>query len=81
MKLKKGHNSHKNWWILPLIELDLHFIYLCLKYESNTLTFSKNIERKTFLACTDGMDGKTYVGTAVILYGPPPTESGREHNK
>ena len=32
-----------------LIELDLHFmiIYLCIK-ESNTLIFSKDIERKPF---------------------------------
>ena len=47
--LKKGHNFHNNWQILPYIELDLYFmiIYLCIKYESNTLIFSKNIERKT----------------------------------
>ena len=33
-----GHNSNDNWWILPVIELDLYFmiIYLCMKYESNT---------------------------------------------
>ena len=33
----KGHNSD-NWWILPVIELDLYFmiIHLCMKYESNT---------------------------------------------
>ena len=34
----KDHNSDDNWWILPVIELDLNFmiIYLCMKYESNT---------------------------------------------
>ena len=39
---KKGKNSHKTFWILPLIQLDLYFmiIYLCVKYESNTLIFS-----------------------------------------
>ena len=44
-KLKKDHNSHNNWWILPLIELDLYFMimYLCIKYDSNTLIFSKKI--------------------------------------
>ena len=50
MKLKKGHNSHNNWPILPQIELDLYFmiIYLCIKYEANTpIFFKKNIERKT----------------------------------
>ena len=32
-KLKKGHNSQINWWILPKIELDLHFIiHLCIKF-------------------------------------------------
>ena len=45
-KLKKGHNSKNNWWILPYkIQLDIHFmiIYLCIKLESNTLIFSKDI--------------------------------------
>ena len=34
----KGHNSDDNWWILPVMELDLYFmiIYLYMKYESNT---------------------------------------------
>ena len=47
-KLKKKHNSHNNRRILSLIELDLYFmiIYLCIKYESNTLIFSKQIKRK-----------------------------------
>ena len=33
LNLKKGHNFHDNWWISPLIELDLYFkiIYLCIK--------------------------------------------------
>ena len=36
LKVKMGHNSHNNGWILPSIELDLYFmvIYLCIKYES-----------------------------------------------
>ena len=75
-KLKKGHNSQNNWWILPLIELDLHFmiIYLCIKFQSNALIFSKDISQKPFVLHTgligrrDGMD----VWTAVILYAPPP---------
>ena len=51
--------SHNNWWILPLIELDLYFmiIYLCLKVESNILIFSKDIERKPFLLRTGRADG------------------------
>ena len=50
---KKGYNSLNKWWILPLIELDLYFmnIHLCIKYESNTLIFSKDNERKPFSIC------------------------------
>ena len=50
------HNSHNNWWILPLIELYLYFmiIYLCIKYESNTLLFSKDIKRKPFFKVEKG---------------------------
>ena len=42
----KDHNSDNNWWILSLIKLDLHFMitYLCIKYESNTPVYSKDIE-------------------------------------
>ena len=49
-KFQKGNNSHNIWWILSLIELDLYFmiIFLCLKYESNALIFSKAIKRKPF---------------------------------
>ena len=48
--LIKGRNSKNNWWILPYIELDLYFIIICLciKYESNTLIFSKVMEQKPF---------------------------------
>ena len=47
---KKGYNSHNNWWILPLIELNIYFmiIYMCIKYETNTLIFSKDINWKPF---------------------------------
>ena len=33
------HKSHNTWWILPQIDPELHFmiIYLCIKFESNTL--------------------------------------------
>ena len=57
MKLKKGHNSYNNWQILRLIKLDLYFmmIYLCLKYESNTLIFSKGIEQKPYFVHMDWM--------------------------
>ena len=46
----KGNNSDNNWWILPIIELDLYFmiIYLYMKYESNTSMYSKDIARKPF---------------------------------
>ena len=75
--LKKGHNSQNNWWILPLIELDLHFmiIYLCIKFQSNNQSFQK-ISHGNHLCYvrdgrTDGAD-RPYVRTAVILYAPPP---------
>ena len=49
MKSKKGHNSFNIWWILPLTEFDLYsVIYLCIKYESIILIFSKDNERKPF---------------------------------
>ena len=42
----KGHNSDNNWWILSVIELDLMIINLCMKYESNTPMYSKDIAQK-----------------------------------
>ena len=70
----KGHNSDNNWWILSVIEPDLYFmiIYLCMKYESNTPMYSKDIARKPFSVCT-GQDVRN-----VRMYGqgwcymPPP---------
>ena len=58
----KGHNSDNNWWILSIIELDLYFmiIYLCMKYESNTQMFSKDIARKPFLVRTGRTDVRKY---------------------
>ena len=44
-------------------------IYLCIKYESNSLIFSKDIERKSFFR-TYGREVR--LRTAVILYPPPP---------
>ena len=107
LKLKKGHNSYNNWWILPLIEPDLYFydylhvykiwiqytnlfkrypketifqswkraisliiiggfyptlnltyifmiIYMCIKNESNTLIFLKDIQGKPFFEVEKG---------------------------
>ena len=50
LSFTKGHNSNNNKWILSIIKLDLHFMitYLCMKYESNTKTYSKDIARKPF---------------------------------
>ena len=49
---------------MSIIELDLYFIiiYLCMKYESNTPMFSKDIARKPFSYVRDG---RTYVCTYV----------------
>ena len=80
----KGHNSDENRWILSVIELDLYFmiIYLCMKYESNTPMYSKDIARKPFFVRT----GRTYVrsyvrtdkGDAIC---PPPHYKWRWHKK
>ena len=63
----KGHNSDNNSWILSIIELDLYFmiIYLCMKYESNTPMFSKDIARKPFFVRKeqDVRDVRMYVRT------------------
>ena len=71
-KLKKGYNSQNNRWILFKIEPDLYFmiIYLCTKFQSNTLIFFKDIVRKPKVLRTGrtGQTGQTYVWTAVILY-------------
>ena len=67
----KGHNSDdNNWWILPLIVLDLHFmiIYLCIKNESNTSMYSKDIAQKPVW---DGTYICTHLQTRVMLYAPP----------
>ena len=58
MKLKKSHNSHNNWCILQKIEFNEYFIiiYRCIKYESNTLIFSKAIKQKLFFVPTDRQD-------------------------
>ena len=75
----KGHNSDNNRWILSVIELDLYFmiIYLCMKYESNTLMYSKDIARKPFFVRT-GQDvrdvrmyGRTDKGDAICPPPPP----------
>ena len=89
----KGHNSDNNWWILSIIELDLYFMimYLCMKYESNTPMFSKDIARKPFFVRTGQvvrdvrMYVRTYVRTdvrtRVMLYAPPPHYKWRGHKK
>ena len=73
----KGHNSDINQWILSVIELDLHFIiiYLCMKYESNTSLYSKDIVQKPFF--------RTYVRTnkGDAISSPPLHYKWRGHNK
>ena len=46
----KGHNSDNNLWILSVIKLDLYFkiINLCMKYESNSPMYSKDILETIF---------------------------------
>ena len=53
---EKGHNSHNNGLILPNWN-DLYFMimYLCVKYEFNTLMFSKGIELKLFFNVEKGL--------------------------
>ena len=62
----ENHNHFRNWKraITPLVicgfypktELDLYLmiIYLCIKYESNKLIISKDIERKPFFEAEKG---------------------------
>ena len=73
--LKKGHNPHYNWRILPSIDLDLYLmiIYLCIKYESSTLIFSKDIEWKPFFVQMDRGDVRTDSGDTIWC----PIENGR----
>ena len=74
-KSKKGYNFQNNWWILPLMELDLRFmiIYLCIKFQSNKSIFSKDVAQKPFVLRTGrtGQMGQRYVRKAEILYAPP----------
>ena len=75
-KLKKIHNSENNLWILPSIDLDLHFliIYLCIKFQSNTPIFSKDIAQKAFvlhMGRVDGTDVCTESGDNVCPAPPP----------
>ena len=72
-KLKKGHNSHKNWLILPLNRTwPTLIIYLCIKYESKTLIFSKDIEGKRFSKLEKGHNshnvGGFYPKSNLTLY-------------
>ena len=68
------------------MELDLYFmiIYLCMKYESNTPMYSKDIARKPFFVRTGRTEVRTYgstdVRTRVMLYAPPHYK-WRGHNK
>ena len=57
LKVKKGHNSHNNGLILPYLELDLYFmiIYPCVKFEFNTLMFSKDTKLKLFFNVEKGL--------------------------
>ena len=51
-------------------------IYLCIKYEFNTLFFSKDNQQEPFFISMDGMYGCD-VGTVVIVYATThPTENG-----
>ena len=70
---------------LSIIELDLYFmiIYLCMKYDSNTPMFSKDITRKPFSYVRDV---RTYVRMYECMYvrtdkgdaicPPPPITNG-----
>ena len=55
LKVKKGHNH--NGLILPVLELDHYFmiIHLCVKYEFNTLMFSRDIKLKLFFKVEKGL--------------------------
>ena len=46
-------------------------IYLCMKYESNTPKYSKDIAWKPFFVCMGRTYVRTDVQTRVMLYAPP----------
>ena len=52
----KGHNSDNIRWILSVIDFDLYFMSmnLCMKYESNTPMFSKDMAQKPFFVQDQG---------------------------
>ena len=61
---KKKYQKENIFWgwnnnglILPYLELDLYFmiIYLCVKFEFNTLMFSKDIKLKLFFNVEKGL--------------------------
>ena len=56
LSLTKGHDSNNNRWILSVMELYLYFmiLYLCMKYESNTPMYSKDIAQKPFTYADQG---------------------------
>ena len=59
-KLKKGHNSQNNWWILPKIKLDLYFIHV-YKISIQYTNLFKRYRTDTICVTyrTDGRDGRT----------------------
>ena len=61
-KLKKGHNSQNNWWILPFIKLDLHFYDYIPVYKISiqyTNPFKRyRMETICVTYGTDGWDGQ-----------------------
>ena len=61
--VERGHNSHNNMWLLAKFAIDLYLmiIYLCIKYESIKLIFSKDNEQKPFF----GMYETTYIRTNI----------------
>ena len=66
-KLKKGNNSNINWGFYPKSN-DLYFmiIYLCIKYELNTLIVSKDIERKPFFSIEKGAITPIIIGDFIL---------------
>ena len=68
--MKKGHNSHNKGRILPLIELDLYFmiIYLCIKYESNTLFYYFSTLKKGHNSQNGGFYPKSNLTYILWLY-------------
>ena len=44
-QLKKGYNSKNNWWILPYIQLDIHFTIIFVPVYKIWIQYTNRFKR------------------------------------